>query len=161
MATEHHYQAAITWTGNQGAGTLSYRAYERNHTIAVAGKAPLYASSDPTFRGDATRHNPEELFLASLASCHMLWYLHLCADQGIVVTGYQDQASGTMTESPDGGGRFTRVLLQPVVTLADPGRAAQALALHAAANKKCFIANSCNFPVEHRPTCLAADRADR
>lgn len=157
MEKEHHYQAAITWTGNKGTGTQSYRAYERDHTIELAGKAPIYASSDPAFRGDPRRHNPEELLLASLASCHMLWYLHLCADQGIVVTGYQDQASGTMTESPDGSGRFIRVLLRPVVTLADPSQATQALALHAEANKKCFIANSCNFPVEHQPSWLAAD----
>ncbi|MGV3503472.1 MAG: OsmC family protein [Adhaeribacter sp.] len=159
MKKEHHYEAVITWTGNKGAGTHSYRAYEREHTIAVAGKPPIYASSDPSFRGDPGRHNPEELLLASLASCHMLWYLHLCADQGIVVTSYQDQASGTMTETAEGGGRFTRVLLQPVVTITDPGRVTQAQALHAEANKKCFIANSCNFPVDHQPTCLVASAA--
>jgi organic hydroperoxide reductase OsmC/OhrA len=161
MAKEHHYQATITWTGNTGSGTRDYRSYERDHTITLANKAPLFASSDPSFRGDPAKANPEELFLAALSGCHMLWYLHLCADQGITVVAYQDQASGTMTETPDGGGHFTQVTLRPAVTITDQSQVALAKALHREANKRCFIANSCNFPVHHLPTCDFADAATK
>jgi organic hydroperoxide reductase OsmC/OhrA len=157
MTKQHHYRATITWTGNRGTGTSGYQSYDRDHTIAVENKAPILASADPAFRGDPGRHNPEELFLSALSGCHMLWYLHLCADQGIIVIGYQDQASGTMGETGDKGGHFTEVTLRPRVTITDESQADLALALHGEANKKCFIANSCNFPVLHLPTCLVAE----
>jgi organic hydroperoxide reductase OsmC/OhrA len=156
MGTTHHYQATITWTGNTGAGTRDYRAYGRDHVITLEHKAPILASADPAFRGDPARHNPEELFLSALSGCHMLWYLHLCADQGIVVTDYQDNASATMLETGLSGGHFTEVTLRPRVTITDPSRARQAQALHAEANKRCYLANSCNFPVYHLPTCSIA-----
>src|SRR5688500_5547415 len=117
MGKEHHYKLEIQWTGNTGEGTLHYKSYERNHVIRVANKPDIPSSSDPSFRGDRTRYNPEELFVASLSSCHMLWYLHLCSEAGIVVTDYVDQALGTMVETPDGGGRFKEVVLNPVITI--------------------------------------------
>jgi organic hydroperoxide reductase OsmC/OhrA len=151
---EHHYKAIITWVGNQGTGTSNYRAYSRNHDISIDGKPIIPISSDPSFRGDPTRYNPEELLVSSLSSCHMLWYLHLCSVNGVVVTDYKDEASGTMEETEDGGGRFKEVILYPVVTVSDATMIEKANSLHHEANKMCFIANSCNFPIHHQPACI-------
>lgn len=153
MQRQHQYMLTVKWTGNKGTGTSDYRAYERSHTIISKGKKDIDASSDPSFRGDKTKHNPEELFLAALSSCHMLWYLHLCADAGIVVLDYQDDARGTMVETDNGGGHFSEVTLHPAVIVAEPSMIEKANALHAEANRLCFIANSCNFPVKHLPIC--------
>ncbi|MDO3640907.1 OsmC family protein [Mucilaginibacter sp. L3T2-6] len=152
---QHDYKAIITWTGNTGNGTADYRGYERSHEISIPGKPIIPASSDPSFRGDKSRYNPEEMLVASLSSCHMLWYLHLCSVAGVVVLEYSDEATGIMTETADGGGYFKEVTLRPKVTLADNTMIAKANELHHEANKKCFIANSVNFPVLHRPVCLA------
>ena len=119
----HSYEIRTTWTGNRGVGTADYRAYDRAHEIVAPGKPPLAGSSDPSFRGDATRWNPEELLVASLSACHMLWYLHLCADAGILVTAYQDDARGAMQTTSDGGGRFTEVAAEAGVGMNDDGRA--------------------------------------
>jgi organic hydroperoxide reductase OsmC/OhrA len=141
----------VTWTGNLGLGTSGYRDYARSHEIAAAGKPAILGSSDPQFRGDARRWNPEELLVASISACHKLWYLHLAAEAGIVVTDYVDAAEGTMEETADGGGRFTAVTLRPHVTLARGGDRARAAALHETAHAKCFIAASVNFPVRCEP----------
>ncbi|WP_026405005.1 OsmC family protein [Actinomadura rifamycini] len=151
MPKTHRYEVSVTWTGNTGAGTGSYRAFERAHEIRAAGKPPIAGSSDPAFRGDPARWNPEELLVASLSECHMLWFLHLCATAGIVVTAYTDDPLGTMVETAGGGGRFEEVVLRPRVTLDDPARADEAAGLHARAHELCFIANSVNFPVRHEP----------
>lgn len=151
MNKKHNYQTALQWRGNTGEGTSSYRAYKRDYIITIDGKPHIEGSSDPSFRGDPNKHNPEELFVASLSACHMLWYLHLCADAGIIVLEYSDQAQGIMEEYSDGGGAFTEVMLHPAVTIRDPQHKEDALRLHEKANKKCFIANSCNFPVRHNP----------
>lgn len=148
---EHTYRIGLTWTGNLGEGTSGYRAYARNHEITVAGKPPLPGSSDPHFRGDPSRYNPEELLVASLSSCHMLWYLHLCADAGIVVTEYVDRAEGTMEETAEGGGHFTAVVLRPAVTIQGDCDAELAVALHERAHELCFIARSVRFPVRCEP----------
>ncbi len=153
----HNYQATITWTGNTGSGTSSYRHYERSHTIQVEGKPIIDSSSDPSFRGDRSKYNPEELFLASLSSCHMLWFLHLCSVEGIIVTGYKDEASGIMTEEKDGRGKFTSVTLHPLVTVLEERMRAKLDSIHHEANKKCFIANSCNFPILHQAQSRVAD----
>ncbi|WP_300598609.1 OsmC family protein [Niabella sp.] len=151
---EHHYEVTVTWTGNSGKGTAAYNAYSRNHTIGATGKPEIPGSSDPAFRGDAGRYNPEELFLSALSTCHMLWYLHLCAEAGIIVTAYTDAARGTMTTAADGSGRFTGVVLYPVVTITDGAQTALAMELHRQAYQRCFIANSVNFPVEHQPEII-------
>ncbi len=151
MSKTHPYKVTTSWTGNRGTGTSGYRDYDRSHTVSIEGKADILTSSDPSFRGDKTKHNPEELFVASLSSCHMLWYLHLCADAGIVVTAYEDKAEGTMAENADGSGQFVEVTLRPRVTLADPSQAEKAQHLHDNAHHMCFIARSCNFPVKHLP----------
>ncbi|MEP7255532.1 MAG: OsmC family protein [Ferruginibacter sp.] len=152
MKGQHDYKLTIKWTGNKGTGTSGYREFERSHTIVSENKADISASSDPAFRGDKTKHNPEELLVASLSSCHMLWYLHLCAEAGVVVTDYVDNATGIMLETSNGGGRFTEVTLNPIVTLSDIGMTEKANALHKIANELCFIANSVNFPVRHNAT---------
>jgi organic hydroperoxide reductase OsmC/OhrA len=147
-AREHRYSVTISWTGDRGTGTSGYRAYDRDHEIAASGKSPIAGSSDPAFRGDGTRWNPEELFVASLSACHQLWYLHLASASGIIVTSYVDRAEGFMEESADGGGRFTKVVLHPDVTIANRERTAEAHALHERAHELCFLANSVRFPVE-------------
>ncbi len=147
----HEYATTITWTGNQGTGTSGVRDYTRDHEIAVTGKPTIPGSSDPHFRGDPTRYNPEELLVASLSGCHMLWYLSECAAAGVVVTAYVDRAEGFMTEDADGSGRFTRVILRPEITLAPGADLDVARAKHHAAHEKCFIANSVTFPVEVEP----------
>ena len=151
----HYYKADIKWTGNSGKGTSNYTRYERSHTISVNGKAIINGSSDPSYRGDKTMYNPEELLVASVSTCHMLWYLHLCSDAGIVVIDYADNATGTVQETEDGGGHFTEVTLHPMVMVSDKSMIEKANELHDEANKLCFIANSCNFPVHHKPTCKA------
>jgi organic hydroperoxide reductase OsmC/OhrA len=106
MPKTHDYHITTEWTGNLGSGTADYRAYSRNHQISAAEKtAPIHGSSDPHFRGDGARYNPEELLVASLSTCHMLWVLHLCADAGIVITAYADDATGVMVENEDGAGQ--------------------------------------------------------
>lgn len=143
----HTYRCDLTWTGNTGHGTASYRGYARDHVFSAPGKPDLPGSSDPAFRGDASRYNPEELLVASLSSCHMLWYLHLCADAGVVVLSYRDEAEGTMVEDQTKGGYFTGVTLRPKVTIAAGSDPDKAQALHAEAHHKCYIANSVNFSV--------------
>lgn len=146
----HQFQVTVRWTGNTGEGTSSYRAYSRGHEV-TSGQAPMIlGSSDPAFRGDAERWNPEQLLVASLSQCHMLWYLHLCAEAGAVVVDYVDDASGTMELAADGGGRFTEVVLRPSVTLragATEESVQAAQQAHHRAHELCFIANSVNFPV--------------
>jgi organic hydroperoxide reductase OsmC/OhrA len=147
----HRYAVEVSWTGNRGQGTASYRAYARDHVLRADGRPPIPGSSDPVFRGDPERWNPEQLLVASLSQCHLLWYLHVCAVSGVVVVAYQDRAEGVMMEGEDGGGRFTEVTLRPVVTVAEASMAASALELHDRAHELCFIANSVNFPVRHEP----------
>ena len=149
MSKIHRYQAKIAWTGNRGTGTNNYGAYSRDHEIHCPGKPVIAGSSDPAFRGNPNRCNPEELLVASISSCHMLWYLHLCADAGITVTAYEDAAEGRMEETADGSGQFTEVVLHPNVTIAAGADAALAERLHAHAHEKCFIANSVNFPISY------------
>ena len=149
MSKSHRYATTLTWTGNTGEGTASYRSYARAYEITADGKPALLGSSDPSFLGDPTRWNPEELLLASISSCHQLWYLHLCAVNGVVVTAYRDAAQAVMVEDETGGGRFESATLRPQVTIAAGSDPDKAIALHHDANAKCFVANSLNFPVGH------------
>lgn len=144
----HHFKTTVAWSGNRGTGTSGYTEYGRDHFIRVEGKPEIAGSSDPAFRGDGSRYNPEDFLLASISACHMLWYLHLCADAGVIVVEYRDHATGSM-EVPKGvAGKFTNVTLHPEVKISPESDAAKAQALHAEAHKFCFIANSVNFPVE-------------
>jgi organic hydroperoxide reductase OsmC/OhrA len=148
---KHTYAVSVTWTGNQGTGTSGYRDYSRDHDVDGDGPHTIEGSSDPAFRGDRTRWNPELELTAALSQCHMLWYLHLCAEAGVVVLSYSDDAVGTMEEAGDGSGRFTEVVLRPRVIIASASMIEAAYRLHGQAHKKCFIANSVNFPVRHEP----------
>jgi len=152
MDKRHTYSIHLDWTGNQGTGTSSYRAYSRSHELSAPGKETIAGSSDPSFAGDRARWNPEELLVASLSACHQLWYLHLCTEAGIVVQKYSDNASGVMIEQPDGAGQFESVTLRPHVTLAPGSDEVVARALHHAAAEKCFVARSVSFTVEHEPS---------
>lgn len=156
MEREHHYAVTTEWTGNTGTGTQSYRSYERSHEIRVENKAGIQGSSDPAFRGDKTKHNPEDLLLASLSACHMLWFLHFCSEAEVIVTAYTDHAVGTMAETPNGSGHFTEVILRPQVVVTHASMIDTANALHTKAHQYCFIANSVNFPVRHEPVCTVA-----
>src|SRR5712671_3063322 len=159
MSREHQYQVSTKWTGNLGPGTSQYKAYSRNHEISGPKKqAPILGSSDPLFRGDATRYNPEELLVGALSACHMLWVLHLCADVGIAITGYSDEALGFMTENEDGSAQFTGVTLRPVMTITDVARAAEARVLHDRAHAVCALARSVNFPVQHEAVVVGPTR---
>ena len=156
MNKKHTYTVNVEWNGNLGTGTSGYSEYSRQHNITVNGKPVIVSSSDPAFNGDPTRYNPEELLVASLSSCHMLWYLHLCSDSNIVVLEYIDQAHGVMTEQKDGSGKFQQVTLSPVITILKESNRSPANELHKQAHSKCFIANSVNFPVQCQPTILVA-----
>lgn len=153
----HHYKLKALWTGNRGDGTSHYRAYERNYVVQAEGKPDLYASADPTFRGDASRYNPEELLIAALSGCHMLSYFHVCALNGIVVTHYEDHAEGEMETYEDGSGKMIEVMLRPQITITKLEKVQLAMDLHRKAAELCFIANSVNFPVKHQPLIRVAD----
>ena len=155
MSRIHTYTLTVRWTGDRGTGTSGYRAYGRTHEVTAPGLPPLPGSADPAFRGEPDRWNPELLLVAALSQCHLLWYLHLCADAGVVVTGYTDEPSGLMAQDNDGGGRFTQVTLRPRVTVAAADMVERAVALHEPAHQRCFIANSVNFPVEVQPDVTA------
>jgi len=157
---QHRYEVSVSWTGNRGSGTSGYRDYGREHDVGAAGRPVIAASSDPVFRGDRARWNPELELTAAVSTCHMLWYLHLCAEAGVVVTEYSDGAYGIMAEEADGAGRFVEMVLRPRVTIAAADMTEAAMNLHKDANVKCFIANSLNFPVRHEPVIVARERPD-
>jgi organic hydroperoxide reductase OsmC/OhrA len=157
--SEHRYVTRTTWTGQRGRGTETYRSYARDHETSAGGRPPLRASSDPSFRGDPSRWNPELLLVAALSQCHMLWFLHLAAVSDVVVVGYTDEAEGIMEETADGGGRFLSVVLRPAVTVRRASMIDRAAALHEPASERCFIANSVNFPVSHEPVTGALGSA--
>ncbi len=157
MAKLHTYTLALRWTGADQGPTTSYESYSRDYVIEAPGKADILGSSEPAFRGDASRTNPEEMLLASLVACHMLWYLHLCAEAGVHVQDYEDAPLGEMDAADPGGGRFTGVVLRPTVTITPGSDDALARTLHGPAHAKCFIANSVNFPVDCAPTIIVAE----
>ncbi len=151
---EHRYTSTVRWLGNTGTGTSSYHAYKRDHVIENEGKPPIAGSSDPLFRGDKTRWNPEDLLVGSLSACHKLWYLHVCSEAGVVVTAYEDEAEGFMDEDASGAGQFTRVVLHPRVTIAPGSDAKRAASLHEKAGALCFLARSMRFRVDCEPTVV-------
>ncbi len=154
MIKEHNYKATVKWTGNKGKGTSNYKEFERCHTIFIEKKPDILCSSDPAFRGDRTKYNPEELLLSSLSACHMLWYLHLCSESNVIITEYSDEATGIMTETSNGRGYFSEVNLNPKTKVTEGSMIKKAIELHKKANELCFIANSVNFKVNHSPICL-------
>lgn len=156
MSKHHHYKLNVKWTGNTGEGTSKYEAYERSHEISMKGKKKLLGSSGSPFRGDTSKYSPEDLLLASLSACHMLWYLHLCADEGVVVLEYSDSAEAKMIQTSNGSGYFTEAVLNPKVVVAEAKMMKKAMDLHKKANAYCFIANSVKFSVYHKPQITSA-----
>jgi len=158
MAALHQYTVDVRWTGAGETGTSSYTAYSRDHEVLVEGHPVLLGSADPAFRGDPSRHTPEELLVAALSQCHMLWFLHLAATDGVVVVGYADGAWGTMRVESGGAGQFTDVLLHPRITVRGCDVSDDHVAdLHRRAHEHCFIARSVNFPVRHEPVTRRVD----
>ena len=155
MAKTHRYSALLTWTGAARGPTADYAGYSREYDAQIAGKPTLKGSADPTFRGDPSLHNPEELLVIALSSCHMLSYLALCVRARIPVVAYTDSASGTMSEKAPHRMGFTEVVLRPRVVIAKGADAARAKMLHEQAHDLCFIANSVNFPVHHEAEIVA------
>ena len=152
---EHKYRVSVLWTGNKGSGTSGYRLYSRDHIIRSGAKQDISGSSDAAFHGDPARWNPEDLLLASASACHKLWYLHLCADAGICVLDYVDNAQGTMIDNHEQG-RFTEIVLNPRVIIRAGDDRELAASLHQEAHKKCYVANSVNFPIRCEPTIESA-----
>jgi len=151
MGFKHIFKAEALWLSDRN--TENIKKYSRNHTVTIEGKPVLYVSAAKAFKGDATLYNPEDMLLSSLVSCHMMSYLYVCSQSGIEVLNYSDNAVATLEVEADGSGRFTEVILNPKVVIAQADRVEEALALHKKANQLCFIANSCNFPILHNPVC--------
>jgi organic hydroperoxide reductase OsmC/OhrA len=150
-AGENHFTSRVVWTGNAGAGTESFHAYLRTWDIQVPGKPVVQCSNDPALGGDPGLMNPEDLLLSALAACHMLWFLHLASTAKITVTAYEDAPDGFGETTPDGAGRFTKVILNPRATVLPGTDVTQAAALHHDVHKYCYIARSMNFPIEIAP----------
>jgi len=144
----HEYTARIEWTGNTGQGTRSYKSYQRDWQLNTGGKPVIDCSNDPVLGGDPNKYNPEDLLVASVASCHMLWYLHLCSVAGVNVTAYRDIPLATGELLPSGAGRFTVITLRPTITITDGSDEKKALSIHDDIHQYCFIARSINFPVK-------------
>lgn len=149
---EFVYHISTHWEGNQGEGTKDFKSYNREFSVHAEGKPVLTGSADPSFKGDKTKWNPEELLLAALSTCHMLSYLYLCAAHGITVTSYIDHPTANMALDEKGKGYFTKAVLKPSIIVADPAKVGEAESLHEVAHSKCFIANSVNFEIEITPT---------
>jgi organic hydroperoxide reductase OsmC/OhrA len=148
MAHTHSYNAKVTWSGAAQGPTVSYQSYSREYLAEIPGKPALRGSADATFRGDPALHNPEDLLVVALSTCHMLSYLADCARTGVKVVAYEDQATGTMAIRDRKMG-FTEVVLRPRVVISADSDADKAMTLHRQAHEECFIANSVNFPVHH------------
>lgn len=157
MARQHDFTAKVTWTGNRGTGTSAYRAYDRTWEVQTPGKPPIACSNDPALGGDPALHNPEDLLISALSACHMLWFLHLASEAGIVVLSYQDEPFGHGESAPSGAGKFIGATLRPHITLAAGSDPAVADVLHGRIHEVCFIARSVNFPVRHAPRYTVAD----
>lgn len=155
---EHRYRVEVTWEGNRGSGTSGVRDYDRRTSIRVDGKPTLAASADVPFRGEADRHNPEDLLLAALAQCHLLSFLYAATTLGIVVEAYDDGATALLRQEGNGG-RFEEAVLHPRVTVRDAEMVDRVTEAHRLAHEWCFIANSVNFDVRIEPTTRVADPA--
>lgn len=151
MSSER-FEVVTVWTGNSGTGTSGYGAYERAHEFRIPGKPVIRGSSASAYRGDAGLQNPEELLVASASACHMLWYLHLCAESGVVVESYEDRATGELVVYPSGSGEFASVTLRPRVRIRGGGNVDVARSLHTEAGARCFIARSLKCDVLLEPS---------
>src|SRR5579872_674139 len=154
LLPEHKYEVRTTWTGNTGQGTATYTSYSRAHEVSIPNKPSIPGTTEVPRFHDASRYTPEELLVAALSACHMMWLLHLCADAKITVQSYVDDAQGRMAVHGQTG-QFAEVTLRPAVKITDPSRVQDAVALHEEAHKLCHIARSVNFPVHCNPSVTA------
>lgn len=147
MAAQHEYTSTVVWTGNRGEGNAHVRGYDRTWNIETPGKPVIACSNDPLLGGDPSLPNPEDLLLSAVASCHMLWFLHLASDAGVVVTGYRDQPVAIGESEPSGAGRFISATLRPHIQVQAGTDLAKADAVHGEIHKVCYIARSVAFPI--------------
>lgn len=134
------HAAKICWRGERA---FTYETYSRDHTWEFDGGTELAASAAPAFLGNPARVDPEEAFVAALASCHMLTFLAIAARRRWLVDRYEDSATGWMEKNDAGKLAVTRVTLRPVIRFAEKTPSADELArLHELAHENCFIANS-------------------
>jgi organic hydroperoxide reductase OsmC/OhrA len=143
------FKSHLEWTGVAKGTTQDPRTFSRDLEVSIDAFR-LAMSSAPGFRGDSSRMNPEQLFVASLSACQALTYLFLAAKHSIHVAGYTDDAEGQLG-LVDGRMRMSRVILRPRITLEPGADVALARELVAQAHQGCFIANSVSTPVEIEP----------
>lgn len=156
MIFKHLFKASLSWIDKrEEAKQPSSQIYRKSHRIAIEGKPDIQVSAAKAFKGDPNLYNPEDLLLSSLVSCHMMAYLYVCSENNIEVISYRDTADALLETTADGSGRFVKATLNPQVVISDPTKIELALSLHKKANQLCFIANSCNFPIHHYPTCVS------
>jgi organic hydroperoxide reductase OsmC/OhrA len=153
MSFKHLFKAKLNWFSAKKEEVSTSKIYSKSHTVTIEGKPILNVSAAKAFKGDPTLYNPEDLLLSSIVSCHMMSYLYVCAQNGIEVLSYTDNAEATLEVSDNGSGRFIEVRLYPKVVIKQKEKIAEALRLHQKANELCFMANSCNFPVVHEACC--------
>ena len=154
MAKIHEFPSHVVWTGNRGSGTSAYKAYDRTWDMAVEGKATVHCSNDPMLGGDPSKYNPEDMLIAAVSSCHMLWYLHLCSVAGVTVTSYVDDPVGIGESEPSGKGKFIEAVLRPKITITKESDAEKAVSIHDEIHNYCFIARSVSFPIRFEVTIL-------
>lgn len=155
MNHQHTFTANLKWNKTEATNDNSKKIYTKNHIVEIEGKPDLAVSAAKSFKGDPSNYNPEDLLLTSLMSCHMMSYLYVCQLHSIDVISYQDNATAALEIYSDGSGKIIEVILNPIVIIRDNIHVNLAITLHQQANKLCFIANSCNFPVIHHPKCSA------
>ena len=153
MSFKHVFKAKLNWPLREEPVVSSATKYTKSHSIGIDGKELLKVSAAKAFKGDPSLFNPEDLLLSSVVSCHMMSYLYVCQQNGIEILSYQDDAEATLEVLDNGGGRFIEVRLFPQVIIRNKDQMTEALQLHQEANKLCFIANSCNFPILHQASC--------
>ena len=141
------HRARIEW--NNDSDTLAYQSYTRDHGWSFH-SLEVAASAAPEYLGSETRVNPEEAFVASLSSCHMLTFLAIAAKRKLIVERYVDNAVGYLEKNEDGRMAITRVVLHPEVSFAAGSAVTDSdlESLHEGAHKNCFIANSVKTVVE-------------
>lgn len=150
------YTAQVVWQRDP-LETFTDNRYSRRHLLRFDGGAELVASSSPTVvplpLSDASAVDPEEMFVAALASCHMLWFLSLAAQRGFRVDRYEDEAAGTMARNAEGRLAMTQVTLRPRVRCVDERQptSTELQALHRQAHEACFIANSVKTELRCEP----------
>lgn len=157
MSKTQNYKLDLSWQGNHGAGTMTHTSYDRNFTTHEGSRPPVLGSSHPAFRGNSERYCPEELLLASLSSCHMLWYLHMCAAHEVVVLEYHDHPVMEMEVKEFGNGDIRSATLSPVVRIASEDQREQAMAMHQRAHQSCFIAKAVNFEIILKPKIVESE----